>query len=75
MGRQLAAALLASAKSRGAGGLGRPFPRDQEREAGAGLPPPFLRLQKAGARAGLFPETRGAKRAAACRRLLCVCKS
>ena len=33
--RQLAAALLASAKSRGAGGLVCPFPRDQGREAGA----------------------------------------
>ena len=33
--RQLAAALLASTKSRDAGGLGCPFPRDQGREAGA----------------------------------------
>ncbi len=33
--RQLAATLLASTKSRGAGGLGSPFPRDQGREVGA----------------------------------------
>ena len=33
--RQLAAALLASTKSRDAGSLGCPFPRDQGREAGA----------------------------------------
>ena len=58
--RQLAAALLASAKSWGAGGLGCPFPRDQGREAGAAAcRPPFLRLQKARGAGGLgcpFPR-------------------
>ena len=40
--RQLAAALLASAKSWGAGGLGCSFPRDQGREVGAAACRPGL---------------------------------